>query len=121
LSRALLDVGQAVPLLWWREQALAEEREPVGKDGQLVGLRIAECAINSDEVAEVELLGQLPTLVADLLLAEEDLDLAGPVAKLEEMNFPLPAPQYDPARHPHARARLFRAGRCRVEGAHFGD
>ncbi len=57
----------------------------------------AQRAVDADEVAQVEFLSQRPPGLADLLLAEVDLDLAGPVTNLEEMNLAHVAPEHDPA------------------------
>ena len=51
----LFDVGQAVPLLGRRQQALAQERQRRGEDGQLAGPGVAERAVDADQVAQVEL------------------------------------------------------------------
>ena len=48
-------------------------------------------AVDADQVAQVEHLGQRPALLADLLLADHDLDLAGPVPDVEEVHLALPA------------------------------
>ena len=48
----------------------------VGEDGQLAGLGAAERAVDADQVAEVELGGERPAGLADLVLADEDLDPA---------------------------------------------
>src|SRR5260370_68023 len=42
-------------------------------------------------------------LVAALILADEDLDRAGPVAKLEEVDLSLAAAEHDPAGDAHDR------------------
>ena len=73
-----------MPLLGRRQQALGQKRELLGEDGQLAGLGVAEAAVDTDQIAQVELFDQAPADVADLLLADEDLDLLGPVAKIEE-------------------------------------
>ena len=53
-------VGQAVPLFGRGKQALGQERELLGKDGELAGLGVAESAVDADQVAEVELLDGAP-------------------------------------------------------------
>ena len=42
----------------------------VGEDGRLAGPRLAEVAVDAEQVAEVEVLGQRPARLADLLLAD---------------------------------------------------
>ena len=121
---ALLEVGQPVPLFRRRQQALGQEGELRGEDGQLAGLGVSERAVHADQVAQVQQLGEVPGLVADLLLADEDLDALGPVAELEEDDLPLPAPEHDPAGHADGGSGLglltFRGLRHR-QLAHAGD
>ena len=64
---------------------MVEKRDRLGENGQLAGLGVAEPAVDSDQIAEVELFDEAPACVADLFLADEDLDLLGPVAKVEEI------------------------------------
>src|SRR5262249_24902004 len=111
LAAALLDVGQAVPLLGGRHEALAEERQAAGfgEDRQIAGAGMAQRAVDAQQVAQVEPLGQGPAGLADLVLADHHLDLAGPVAELEEVDLPLASPEHDPARHPDAGAGLLGA------------
>ena len=108
LAVALFEVGQPVPLFGRRQQALGQEGQLLGEDRQLAGLGVAEAAVDADQVAQVELLDEAPAELADLLLADEDLDALGPVAKLEEDDLPLPAPEHDPAGDPHRRPGLGR-------------
>ena len=57
LPVALFEVGQAVPLLGRGQQALGQERERLGEDGQLAGLGVAEPAVDADQIAQVEQFG----------------------------------------------------------------
>ena len=84
---------------------------------------MAEAAVDADQVAEVELFDQAPAEVADLLLADEDLDVVGPVAEVEEDDFPLPAAQHDPPGDADGRARAARPRPHSGTGkrAHVGD
>ena len=88
-----------MPFLGGRQQALGQEREPGGEDGELAGLGESQRPVDADQVAEVEQIHQLPGRVAHLLLADEDLDPLGPVADLEEDDLPLPSPEHDPPGH----------------------
>ncbi len=121
LAVALFDVGQAVPLLGGRQQALGQKRELFGEDGQLAGLGVAEAAVDADQVAQVELFDQAPAEIADLLLADEDLDVVGPVAEVEEDDLALPAPEHDPAGDADGRTRARSVGLGRRQRAHRGD
>src|SRR5262249_54582508 len=74
-----------------RLERLAEKMERVGEDGRLAHLRLAEAPVHPKKVAQVELLRQRPTGFADLLLPEHDLDAAGPVLEVQEMDLALSA------------------------------
>src|SRR5450755_2124364 len=80
---AELGIGEAVVLFGRSGQALAQDRESLGEDGKLAGLGAAQLAVDADDVAEVETLGELPA-VADLFLADEELELARHVADVDE-------------------------------------
>src|SRR5205823_11470014 len=95
LPGALLDVGQSMPLLGRREQALGQEGDRLGEDSQLAGPGVADAAVDADQITEVEELGERPAQVADLPLTDEDLDGAGPVAELEEDDLPLTPAEHD--------------------------
>ncbi len=107
LAAALLDVGQAVPLLGRRQQALRQDRQTVGEDGDLARLGSTEGAIDADQVAEVEKSRKRPVRITDLVLADEDLDLLGPVADLEEDDLALTTSKHDPPgdAHPGSNGR----------------
>jgi hypothetical protein len=77
-------------------QALGQQREPLGEDGKLAGFRAAELAVDADDVAQIEALRKLP-IVAHLLLAYEQLDLAGHVADVDELQLSLVTMQHDAA------------------------
>ena len=81
------------------KQALAQEGQARREDGQLARLGVSERPVHSEQVAQVEQLDQAPAQVAHLLLADEDLDSLGPVAKLKEDHLPLPPPEHDPPRY----------------------
>ena len=110
---------------------LAEHREPLDEDRELARLRAAQFAVDADHVAQVEALGQLPA-VADLLQADEKLNLAGHVADVGEDQFAAGTLQHDPAGranlgadhlagpllgNPFAKVEAF-AGRCRIGRRH---
>ena len=96
LPRPLFDVGQAVPLLGGREQALAQEGQLGGEDGQLASLGQTQAAIDTDDVAHVEFADELPVFLADLVLAQHHLNRAGPVTDLKKRDLPLTALEHDP-------------------------
>ena len=100
LAGPLLGVGQAVPLLGRRQEALAQEGERLGEDGQLAGPGQAQAAVDADQVAQVQLRGERPAGLAHLVLADHHLDRPGPVADLEERDLALPSLQDDPPGDP---------------------
>ena len=51
-----LDVLHAGPLVRVRQQRLGQERQPLGEHGRLAAARLAEGAVDADQVAQVELL-----------------------------------------------------------------
>ena len=67
--------------------------------------RLAQSAIDADKVAQIEFLGQLPALFADLLLAEHDLHSAGPVPDVDEKRLALAASLDDSPGGPHPQRR----------------
>ncbi len=76
---------------------LGEEVQLLGEDRQLAGLGALQLAFDADQIAQVEALGHGPVLIADLVAADEHLDLAGPIANIEEDQLASLALQHDPA------------------------
>ena len=64
-------------------------------------------AVDADDVAQVETLGQGEIRVAHLILADHHLDRAGPVADLEPMDLARRPPQHDSPGRAHLGAALF--------------
>ena len=77
----------------------------LGEDRQLAGLGAPQLAVDADDVAQVEVAGQRKALVADLLLADEQLDLAGPVLDVDEPQLARVALQDDAPRCADLRPR----------------
>src|ERR1700721_495797 len=83
---------------------------------------MAEAAIDTDQIAQVELVDQPPAEIAHLLFADEDLDVIGPVAKIKEDDLPLPAPEHDPPGDADGRAGLLTLVRtANRQRAHRGN
>ena len=99
-----LGIGQALVLLRRRLDALGEEMEVRGEDGQLADVRPLQLAVDADQVAQIELLGKLPVLFADLVHADGDLNPAGPVVQFEEPQLALAPLQHDPPGRADRRA-----------------
>src|SRR5262245_23325758 len=76
VAQAKLDVVDAVDLLRVWQQRLAEKRQPVREHCQLAGVALTKGAVDANQVAKVELLGQLPAGLADLLGPDHHLNAA---------------------------------------------
>ena len=108
-----LGIGQAVMLFRRRLRAILVRK--CSCSAKIVSSPVfvrLQLAVDADDVAQVEALGQCP-VVADLLLADEELDLAGPVADVDELQLALVAMQHDAAGGPDLRADAFRRGLAR--------
>ena len=82
-------------------------------------MRAAQLAVDADQVAQVELLGQFPVLLAHLVHADRHLDPSGPVVQVEEDQFAGPPQEHDPPRR--ADLRPMQLGRLAGLGGRFGD
>ena len=109
LAVARLDVGQPVPLLGQRQEALGQELERRGPDRQLVRLGAEDATLDADEVAEVEQLEDREIALGQRVLADVDLDPRLPVGDDEEVGLAEAANRQDPAGG--ARPRLLRLER----------
>ncbi len=116
LPVALLDVGQAVPLLGQRPDGLREDGEGGRLHGELPGLGPGGRSAGGDDVAHVEELEDLEGRLAHAVPLHPDLDLAGTVADLEEGRLAEAAHRQNAAGHrPVARvARDLVGGRLAV-------
>ena len=88
LPVADFDVGQAVPLLRQRQQALREEVQPRRPDRELVGFRPEQTALDADPVAEVEQLEDLEVERRQRVLADVHLDPGEAVGEDEKVRLP---------------------------------
>ena len=61
-----------------------------------------EPSFGADQVTEVKQLGEFEVIVANLVLADEDLDVTGPVSQRQEDQFSLAARKHDAACHADA-------------------
>ena len=97
-------VGQALVLFRRSLDALGKEVDVGGKDRQFAHLRADQFAVDADQVAQVELLGQFPILIAHLVHADRHLDSAGPIVQVEEDQLSSPArARSAPPREPSVR------------------
>ena len=123
IPHPLLEVGidQTVEFIGGRLQRLGQELETRREDGHLAGLRIAEPAVDADDVAQIEAIDDLPNLGADLLLAEHDLDPTGAIDEVYEHEAAGASQQHDPPRHADGRPVLRRLVDGFASGPHGGD
>ena len=112
-------VCQAVIFFGWRIERLGQEVQVLDKDRELAGLRPLQLAIDTDDVPQVEALGQVPVLFADLVAADEQLDLPRPIADLEKNQFSGWPLQHDPPCGSDLRAMLDRL--ALAFGSRLGD
>ena len=101
LAVANLAVGEAVELLGQRAQGLGEHRELGRRHGELAAARAQDGAGGAEDVAQVELAEKRPRLLAEHVVAAEELDLAGDVLEHDEGRLALLAKGADAARDAH--------------------
>ena len=92
----------------------------IDPDGRLPLARLAEDPFDADQVAEIEQVGECPALFAHLLLAGHDLDAAGLIVQLQEVDVPLVAAEDDAASGADPLGRIFIEGEARF-GQNTGD
>ena len=101
LAVADLAVGEAVELLGQRAQGLGEHRELRRRDGELAAARAQHRARGAQDVAEVEVGEKRPALVAQHVVAAEELDGAAHVLEHDEGGLALLAQRADAAGDAH--------------------
>ena len=105
MPEPILDVLHARPLVGVRLQRFSEKVDGIGEDGQLAHFGAAEGPVHSQEIAQVQCLGQRPTGLAHLLLAHEHLNSSGPIADVQEVDLALEAALDDAAGNSNFRWR----------------
>ena len=88
LAIACFDVGQPVPLLGQRQEALRQEVQARRPDGQLVGLRAEHATFDADPIAEVEQLEDAEVEFRHRVLPHIDLHVLSTIRQLEEVRLP---------------------------------
>ena len=73
------------------------------KHGQFPRVGTTQTSIDSDQVAEVQKLRQIKVGVGNLSLCQKDLDIAGPVPDIQEVQLASRAKQHDSASHSNHR------------------
>ena len=97
LAIADLAVGEAVELLGQRSQRLGEKRELGGGDGELPATGAQHAPSSIDDVPEVKLAEKPPALLAQVVHAAEELNLASDVLEDDEGNLALATERADAA------------------------
>ena len=123
LPESGLDVGQPVPLLGQRAQALREQLGLPGVDGELAGARAPDGPFDAHEVPHVEVAQEREPLRRELLLLRAHLDRRAVLDQREEEQVAEGAQRADAPHHGDgSRTRFQRRGVQRVEAkAHLGD
>ena len=98
LPVALLDVGEAVPLLRQGTHRLRQDREARRLERELARLRAGRGPLRRDDVADVEELEDLEPPLPDLVLLDPHLELARAIADPEERRLPERADREDAPR-----------------------
>ena len=112
LAVADLDVGQAVPLLGQRQQALREEVQPRRPDRELVGLGAEQASLDADPVAEIEQLVDLEVELRQRVLPDVDLDPRVAVGQHEEVGLAEGADREDAAAGDRCRRARASSSSC---------
>jgi hypothetical protein len=94
-------------LLWRWLKRLGHKVKLGRKHGELTRIGPPESTIDSDKIAVIEQLHQLKIVVVDDPFGHHDLDIAGPVAKIDEVQFAGRSEQHDSARYTNLWADLF--------------
>jgi hypothetical protein len=79
----------------------------VGENRELACFGTAKRAVDSNQVAEVEALDQFPIFGTNLILANEQLNSAGPILDVDKLELAFVAVQDNSPRSPHAGALHF--------------
>ena len=91
-------------LLRRRLDRLAHEMQLLGENGQLARVRKRQLSVNAHDVTQVEQPSQLEVRIANLLLADEDLDITRPVANVQKDQLAGGTLQHNAPRGPHLRS-----------------
>jgi hypothetical protein len=93
-----LDVLEPMELVRRRQQRLREQRPTGRAQRQLAAARLEGCAVDPDQVAEVERRQRVERLLSQHVPLRLDLDPPRAVDDVEESLAPMPSPRRQPAR-----------------------
>jgi hypothetical protein len=80
-------IGQSVKLVGRRFDGLRQKSQFRCRNGKFTGASPHQFAIDTDYVTEIETLSEFPILFADLIAADENLDLSRPIPEVEKDQF----------------------------------
>jgi hypothetical protein len=121
MTKASLDVLQAVVLLRRRPQRLGQKREVSDAQRQLAPPGAERDAVDSDEVPNIEPQQPLEASFAELIDARLELDPARTVDEIQKCHLPLLAPSGQSPGHAVRAIRLVASGDVLVRRAYIGD
>ena len=121
MTKASLDVLEAVVLLRRRPQRLRQEREVGDAQRQLAPPGAERDAVDPDEVPNIEADQPLEACVAELIDAGLELDPARAIDEIQKRHLPLLAPSGQPPGHAVRAIRLVTRGDAPVRRAYIGD
>ena len=98
LAVAGFDVGEPVPLLGKRDEALREKLEAGRVDRQLIRAGAEEASFDADEVTEIEQFVGLEIVLGEGVLADVDLDLRPAIGDDQKVRLPEGPDRQDAAR-----------------------
>ena len=93
-----LDVARTVKLLRRSRQRFAQQRELFDENRLFAGLGDSQPTVDSDDVAKIELLDRLPRFLRHVFHRDHQLDAAGRVLNVKELQLATIVLQHDPAR-----------------------
>src|SRR5690606_9334266 len=96
-----------------------EDREVLDQNGDLATFGAAKRAVDTNEIAQIELAHQIPLLVGEVAPRKEQLDLAGRIMNVKKPQFACLPPQHDAASD--ADRLAVDTAFLRATGADFGN
>src|SRR3954466_2878484 len=85
-------------------EAFRKNGKSLSENRKFTGLRPAELAVNTENVAQIQTLSKRP-IIANLLLTDEQLNLTRHVANINELQLPLITMEHNPAGRSHVWPR----------------
>ncbi len=102
-------------------QRFGQQGQRLDKDRDFAGIRALKRAIHADQVAQVKRFDQLPLLLRDVGLGDHQLNAAGPVLDVIELELSLVVAEHHPAGDADRGAGDSRLGGHILAGRRDGD